>query len=110
MENRIKIPFHVTLASTKGIKNFDMRFSDFNRKEEISQMKENFVHLVKEIKPEIEKIETALKKHDIPSERLGIIIDKEGYLEISVDCKLKIRAVRYNAEHAIEVETREIIE
>ena len=31
MENRIKIPFIDTLASTKGIKNLNMRFSNSNR-------------------------------------------------------------------------------
>ena len=37
MENRIKIPFIDTLASTKGIKNKHMRFSNSNRKRGASQ-------------------------------------------------------------------------
>ncbi len=37
MGKRIKIPFNVTLASTKGIKNIYMRFTDFNRNKSFSQ-------------------------------------------------------------------------
>ena len=37
MENRIKIPFIDTLASTKGIKNINMRFPNSNRKRGASQ-------------------------------------------------------------------------
>ena len=37
MENRIKIPFIDTLASTKGIKNKHMRFPNSNRKRGASQ-------------------------------------------------------------------------
>ena len=36
--NRIKIPFSNTLASTKGIKNLNMRFPNSNRKRGASQI------------------------------------------------------------------------
>ncbi len=108
MGKRIKIPFNVTLANMKGIKNIYMRFPDFNRKERISQMKEKFKTIVKEIIPAMEMISEKLEKAGI--EYMDITFGKEGSIDISPSYALGIKARRYSAEDQFFMEVKESID
>lgn len=110
MGKRIKIPFNVTLASTKGIKNLYMRFLNFNRKERISQMKEKFKNMVKEITPAIDMIVETFAKSDIKPEYMTITFGTDGGVEINPSYTLGMKASRSNAREPFSLETKEIIE
>lgn len=110
MGKRIKIPFNVTLASTKGIKNLYVRFPNFNRKEKKSQMKEKFKTMVKEITPAVDMIAETLEKSGIEPKYTTITFKNNGGIEINSSYTLGMEARRSNAGEPFFLETKEIID